>query len=421
MPPMNNLKISAKGWAQNSALSIFSLVFILAMSEWLFPKFLDKIPFQLYGGLETELRVLAQYSKQSVLPQNYIALVGDSNSVGVGDLYIDSSKSFRNWYPEYSPAHFISKNVGRDVVSFGFAGAGSLDGIWSGPITQFKHINANGFDLTSPKTILILFYEGNDLNNSLQFIRENYDGNEDIPELLQSAKFNEWLNLQFRKPIDETQNGLEKKYLFIKFSINSVNNLISEKFKQEGSVQHIIFPTSPITQAIVNGKVIPLPVNLQAPPTFRFSPFDKSKGHIKERLKVGYYIFEKATKTLKEFFPESDIKIIYLPSVLSTYKIVSSVASFRTNMGKGGIVDSKKLIQRHLEVCQEIFKISQRLKVGFFDTTLHLRNASSKGYIHGPIDWDHLNESGYRALSDGISQFILHPDEPYPRCLDASS
>ena len=100
--------------------------------------------------------------------------------MGVRDLYIDSSKSFLNWYPNYSPAHFNNKKVGIDVISFGFAGAGSLDGIWSGPINQFRYINARGFDLKPPKTILVLFYEGNGLNNSLQFIRENYKGGEDI-------------------------------------------------------------------------------------------------------------------------------------------------------------------------------------------------------------------------------------------------
>ncbi len=202
----------------------FSLIFILAFGEWLFPKYLNKIPFRLYGGLETKLRVLAQYSKQSLLPQNYITLIGDSNSVGVGDLHIDSSKSFLNWYPNYSPAHFNNKKVGIDVISFGFAGAGSLDGIWSGPINQFRHINARGFDLKPPKTILVLFYEGNDLSNSLQFIRENYEGGEDIEELLQSDKFNQRLNHQFQKSIDETDSGLETNFLFTKFLINSVKN-----------------------------------------------------------------------------------------------------------------------------------------------------------------------------------------------------
>ena len=228
------------------------------------------------------------------------------------------------------------------------------------------------------------------------------------------------MNHQFQKSIDETDSGLETNFLFTKFLINSVKNIFLEKSKKEEGFQHIIFPAKPITQAIVNGKMVPLLVHLQAPPTFRFSLFDKNKGHVEERLKVGYYIFERATKKMKGIFPESDINIFYLPSVLSTYKIVSSVASFRANMGKGGIVDTKKLFQRHLEVCQEIFKISQRREVGFFDTTRYLRDASSKGYIHGPKDWNHLNESGYRALSDGISQFILHPDEPYPNCVHIS-
>ncbi len=198
---MNNKNISVKIWVQNSALSVFSLIFILAFGEWLFPKFLNKVPFRLYGGVESELRVLAQYSKQSVLPRDYIAILGDSNSVGLGDLYNELRRNFWNWYPDYSPAHFIHKNVGIDVISFGFAGAGSIDGIWSGPINQFNFINSQGFNLKPPKTILVLFYEGNDIANSLQFVRENYTGNEGIEELVQSNKFNEWLNHNFNKSI----------------------------------------------------------------------------------------------------------------------------------------------------------------------------------------------------------------------------
>lgn len=94
---------------------------------------MNKVPFRLYGGVDHELRVLAQYSKQSVLPENYIALLGDSNSIGVGDFYIDLTKNSKKWYPDYSPAHFINKKVGADVVSFGFAGAGTIDGVGSGP------------------------------------------------------------------------------------------------------------------------------------------------------------------------------------------------------------------------------------------------------------------------------------------------
>ena len=353
--------------------------------------------------------------------------MGDSNSVGLGDLYNELRRNFWSWYPDYSPAHFIHKNVGIDVISFGFAGAGSIDGIWSGPINQFNFINSQGFNLKPPKTILVLFYEGNDIANSLQFVRENYTGNEGIEELMQSNKFNEWLNHNFNKSIKEYHNGSETSFMFTKFLIKSVKNIFLEESKKNKESQHILFPATPLTQAIMNGRIAPLPVHLQAPPLGRFILFedrfellDKKKDYANDWLKVGYYIFERAVEKLKGFFQDSDIKIIYLPSVLSSYEIISPDASFRANMGKGGIVDTKKLFQRHLEVCQEIFNISQRLEVGFFDTTRYFRDASSNGYIHGPKDWDHLNESGYRALSDSISQYILHPDDPYPNCVHIS-
>ena len=158
--------------------------------------------------------------------------MGDSNSVGLGDLYNELRRNFWNWYPDYSPAHFIHKNVGIDVISFGFAGAGSIDGIWSGPINQFNFINSQGFNLKPPKTILVLFYEGNDIANSLQFVRENYTGNEGIEELVQSNKFNEWLNHNFNKSIKEYHNGSETSFMFTKFLIKSVKNIFLEESKK---------------------------------------------------------------------------------------------------------------------------------------------------------------------------------------------
>ena len=436
---MNNRKFSAAPWLQNVALFTLSLTFILLIGEWLFPKYLNKIPFRLYGGVETNLRVLAQYSKRSVLPENYIAILGDSNSMGVGDLYADLTQNSKELYPDYSPAHFINKKVGLDVISFGFSGAGSFDGIWSGPINQLNLINSRKeFDLPPPKTILIIFYEGNDIADNLKFIAENYRGNQNITELVSSIKFNKWLNHQFQESIDENRSGFETNLIFTKFLIKSVKTVFLEfikKFNKGKENQRFIFPAVPLTQAIINGNTVPLPMHLQAPPLFnskvravhRVISFEENKNIWNKLYRAGYYIFERAVKKLNRKFPDSDIKIIYLPSVLSTYKIISPRASFQANMGDGGVLDLNKLLRggivdthilfrRHLEVCREIQKISESLKIPFFDTTNYLRDASSKGYIHGPKDWDHLNESGYRALSDSISQFILHPDEPYQNC-----
>jgi len=440
---MNNRKFSAIHWLQNFALFMFSLTFILLIGEWLFPKYLNKIPFRLYGGVETNLRVLAQYSKRSVLPENYIAILGDSNSVGLGDFYNDLRKNTKKWYPDYSPAHFINKKLGRDVISFGFSGTGSFDSIWSTPVSQFKYINSRGFYLEPPKTILVLFYEGNDIVNNLQFVLSNYKGNEGIEVLVHSIKFNEWLNLQFLKSIEENDIRFEESFIFTKFLIKSVKNIFTEIFEKREENERFVLPATqfshaiingniaplpiaqaiinaniaPFTRADINGNIAPLPMYLQAPPIFQ----DAAIG------RIGYYIFERAVENLIKYFPDSDIKIIYLPSVLSSYKIVSAAVSFQIYFVDGrrfdpntllrvSIVGTNNLFQKHLQACREILKISQKLKISFFDTTKHLRIASSKGFIHGPKDWKHLNESGYRALSDSISQFLLHPDEPYQNC-----
>ena len=409
---MHNLK----SWLKNILLFIFSLTLVLLIGEWLFPKYLNKLPFRLYGGVKNELRILAQYSKHSVLPENYIAIVGDSNSVGVGDLYKNLTKNSKNWYPDYSPAHFINKAVGVDVVSFGLAGAGSFQGIWSEPVNQFKYINSLGFDLKPPKTVLVLFYEGNDIGNNLQLVRESYKGSEAIQELNHFKKFNSWLNLQFENSFKENYNGFFGNLIFTNFIFKSIKNIFLENLNKKEKFDRIIFPATPFSQATMNGETVPLPVHLMAPPLFGVTFLDKKHGYNDDSLRIGYYIFERAIEKIKKFFSNSEIKVVYLPSTLASYELISSTVSFRGNMGDFGIVATKKLNQRHLEVCQKIMKITQGLEVGFFDSTKYLLDASSKTYIHGPIDWDHLNESGYRALSHGISQFVLHPNDHYQNC-----
>ena len=71
------------------------------------------------------------------MSKGYIALTGDSYAVGAGDWLIKAQRSSFFELPDYSVAHLIHKKTGIDVVSFGRAGAGSFDGIWLEPVSQF--------------------------------------------------------------------------------------------------------------------------------------------------------------------------------------------------------------------------------------------------------------------------------------------
>jgi hypothetical protein len=143
---------------KNLALFLTSLFLILALGEWLFPKILGKLPLRLYGSIDKNLRILAQSSKKSTLPHEYIAIVGDSYAVGAGDWLEEVRGTSFLGSPSYSPAHLINEKTGIDVVSFGQGGVGSFGGIWKEPISQFLHINSvKNYHLSSPRYVLVFF------------------------------------------------------------------------------------------------------------------------------------------------------------------------------------------------------------------------------------------------------------------------
>jgi hypothetical protein len=152
---------------------LINFLLILALGEWLFPKFLDKIPLRLYGSIDKNLRILAQNSKKSIFPHEYIAIAGDSIAVGSGDWLEEVRKNSFFGSPDYSPAHLIYKKTGIDVVSFGQGGVGSFGGMWREPITQFKYINSvRGYQLSPPKYLLVFFSESSDLYDNVRFLKE---------------------------------------------------------------------------------------------------------------------------------------------------------------------------------------------------------------------------------------------------------
>ena len=89
--------------AKNLALLLTSFLLMLVLGEWLFPKFLEKLPLRLYGSIDKNLRILAQSSKKSLLPNEYIAITGDSYATGVGDWLAEvRKKSFLGSVKSYN-------------------------------------------------------------------------------------------------------------------------------------------------------------------------------------------------------------------------------------------------------------------------------------------------------------------------------
>ena len=121
------------------------------------------------------------------------------------------------------------------------------------------------------------------------------------------------------------------------------------------------------------------------------------------------YVFEQSLAALAEFFPQTEIKIVFIPSPLSSYQIVSSKVSFRGYFSKESLVETVIIKKRHVKVCEAIQTIALAWEVSFLNTTKSLRKVASQEFIHGPIDWDHFNKGGYEALSTDIAEIFLKP------------
>ena len=412
-------------------LLLVNFLLILALGEWLFPKFLDKIPLRLYGSIENNLRILAQHSKKNLLPNEYTAIVGDSIAVGVGDWLEEVSKNRFFGSPDHSAAHLIHKKTGIDVVSFGRAGAGSFDGIWLEPVTQFLYINSvRGYKLSPPKNFLIFFYEGNDVYDNVQFLRQNFKPiREKQPRRIEFKKIQVFLNTEFEKTLNKNlNNSFWKNMIFMRFLFRGISNLKEELFSskeksKESDFSYKIAPEGSVNitflggkavrlnVALINGKEINLPTKLQAPPKLGLTEFDKKLGLTDKFIDVGMYVFYESVTRLARFFPQSKINIIYIPSPVSSYSMVSSHIHYKGYMQDLNVGETAVAEEKHIKLCKAMKRFAKFSNFSFVNTTKSLRHAALSGFIHGPLDWDHFNKRGYQVLSDELVGLFPHTEQ----------
>jgi len=412
---------------KNLILLLASTFLIMALGEWVFPKFIGKLPLRLYGLIDKNLRVLAQNSKKNQMPKDYIALTGDSYAIGAGDWLSEVRKSNFFGSPDYSAAHLIYKKTGIDVVSFGRAGSGSFDGIWSEPVSQFLYINSvRDYKLSPPKDILIFFYEGNDIYDNFYFLRQNFKPTRGKqPRRMELKKIRDFLNTEFEKTLNKNlNNSFWKNMIFMRFLFRGISNLKEELFsskekskesdfsykiapKETASLTFLDGKTVRLNVALINGKEINLPARLQAPPKFGLTEFNVKSGLTDQVIELSMYVFYESVTRLARFFPQSKINIIYIPSPVSSYSMVSSHIHYKGYMQDLNVGETAVAEEKHTKICKAVKGFAKFSNFSFVNTTKSLRHAALSDFIHGPLDWDHFNQRGYKVLSDDLAKLFL--------------
>jgi len=108
------------------------------------------------------------------------------------------------------------------------------------------------------------------------------------------------------------------------------------------------------------------------------------------------------------------ITMVYVPSPLSIYRHAEETISFCSFFGAG--LAQEILSQRHHDAMRDMVAgISADQRVDFVDATPALRETARTRVIHGPIDWDHLNKTGYETLGTLVAARFREQPQESPR------
>ncbi len=389
----------------NVALVIASLLVAYIIGEFVFfRELLPYVSLNLRPHLPDRADFYLQNSKSAYIVHDYIALVGDSYAQGMGDWLL--SVGGKNDKP-YHSANVIHDILGRDVVTFGRAAAGSAEGM----VLRTTRILGDSYcpvfpPIEQPKKFFVYFYEGNDIddNNELLFRSLRQRG----PDLRASID----------KFLDENYGRVSSWRCYGHFG-DMLFRMTRFMIRYYFAKQHVL--DLPLTQnrVLINGVPTATPV-LQVP----------SMALTEQQIDDGVLVYERSLAWLRRKYPNVPVTVVYIPAPSTTYhhataEVVAQDVFLPEESAKAGrevIVSGLKfpvsaIYQHGQMICEKIRAATLSQNVPFIDARPLFRQAAARQAIHGPHDWIHANEAGYRLLGALVAKHV--DDHPADTCNDS--
>ena len=396
----------AVNMTKNLTLFFVTLLLLYTLVETMFLYAFPRVfPANIVALAEEGLQPLFQNSKRSIVPENYIALMGDSYAAGMGDW---ATKAMSQPMAQWHTAHLLHKNLGRDVVTFGSPGSGSVRTLVTEPISRLAYSNRYTFHhVPDPDLVLVYFYEGNDLYDNAEYFQYSF------PQLFAShLEFDEptyqrYLQ-EFALEHDEVyrkaqRHDWQRYFPFAGFAKQVFRGLLrlpqEEDPDHDGSLDppwrfgtNMFKLPGHVNRANINGKLLQLPDTIQGP----------AIGLDELETKRAWFSFEQALKFSRNYFAKSRFVLVYIPSVLSVYDIQNEHISVQGYQGRQANFTLQQA-QLTSDAMRRRFKeIAAQQQLPIIDTTNALRAAAQLEPVHGPDDWNHLNRKGYEVMADVI-------------------
>ncbi len=149
-----------------------------------------------------------------------------------------------------------------------------------------------------------------------------------------------------------------------------------------------------INKALVDKKTVQLPDALQGP----------ALALTEMEWKQAWYAFDQSLQYARKALPNSQMVLVYIPSVLSIYDLQSREVSVQTYERRATVFPAQQMVTQSTLMRSTFQTLAAKHQIPVIDTTDALRMAGKQELQHGPNDWNHLNETGYRTLSNAILQ-----------------
>ncbi len=373
----------------NTALSVVSFLLTYLVCEFLFFRFmLPSMSYNIRPHLPDRADFFMQNSKSHYVPHDYIALLGDSYAVGVGDWLLAGGGLADK---PYHSANVIHDLTGRDVASFGRVNIGSAQAM----VQRVTRILDDDYcylfpAIETPARFVVYFYEGNDFADNYQLLLDDIGphGGDLAPQI------DGFLREHYAKPSPWACHGHFGDMLW---------RMGRYAVKYAGRPPPAVIDLPGGVNPIVLGGETRMAGDFQAPPLLM------TDGEIAAAVTV----YARSVAWLRGRFPAVPITVVYVPSAPSVYRhggetvLLKEVFAPSDPAGptfKFGYRASPAAIYARSEMACSRIRDATPQDVAFIDARPAFRKAAATAFLHGPRDWNHPNELGYRTLGTLVAE-----------------
>lgn len=307
----------------------------------------------------------------------WVAVIGDSYAQGMGDGYLGGE-------PKFTIFHHLKEELGKNYLIFARSGFGSINAVRE-LIVGVDLMNVSWLypNLVPPDEIVLVFYEGNDLNNNILHLEGADQGSDGILPFVRS---------QILGP-PSISARFDSKLPFARMPVNVLVKFVRNFGKGSGQA-----PPKPNHVSVAGQE-------------FSVRGIQGSGMELSEdQIDLALQALEASLRVLQAWSPDSRVHIVYIPSVATAYDWQEPV-EHQTYHSAGPLRTSlKENLQNSRMIRAKVRELAGAGGFDFIDTTDGIRARTKSELLHGPRDWKHLNGRGYAAVAEIVAE-ELQPSE----------